>query len=186
MCIKGKFTIWNKSKKGEEPKAVETYDKSLIDSLSTLEEIEDTYEQYQQSLIKTKKEVTKHMSIINKLIEKYSKVVVSYCSFDKFKHLIISHINKINEIVSNYKEDKSYETLPSYFNEIYSKLIIQYGNIFSFHFIPLNYKEIYVNYFINETLHRTYEMIIISKDTEDYQTYTRLSIIILIFINGAL
>ena len=175
MCIKGKFTIWNKSKKSEEPKAVETYDKSLIDSLSTLEEIEDTYEQYQQSLIKAKTEVTNHMSIINKLIEKYSKVVVSYCFFDKFKHLIKSHINKINEIVSNYKEDKSYETLPSYFNEIYSKLIIQYGQIFGFHFIPLNYKEVYVNYFINETLHRTYEMIIISKDTKDYQTYIRLS-----------
>lgn len=176
MRIKGKFAIWNKNKKIEQPKEVETYDKSIIDSLSTLEEIEDTYEKYQQSLIKAKQTVTNHMSIINNLIEKYNSTVnFTYCSFDKFKHIIISHIYKIKVIVSHYKEDKSYDDLPSYFNEIYSKLIILYGNIFGFHFIPLNYKEVYVNYFINETLKRTYEMIFISKDTKDFHSYIRLS-----------
>ena len=81
------------------------------------------------------------------------------------------------ELENGYKLDcaDEHRFFGETFNEIYSKLIILYGNIFGFHFIPLNYKEVYVNYFINETLKRTYEMIFISKDTKDFHSYIRLS-----------
>lgn len=175
MTIKGKYCLWNKLINNKKLNYQNEVNKDNISSsLCSLCDIEEDYDKKKEIIVQIENKINRMKGKINKII----KIKINnYNSYLNLKNKIEFYLSSIHLLLYNSLEFPHSITIELYQNKIYSKLINKYRDLYGYRFILLNWKEIYLNYYINEALRKNEKLIKQALEIFDKETYKGLLLI---------
>lgn len=177
MTIKGKFCLWNKNLNLNNKIVSYQNDENKDDissSLCSLCDIEEDYDKKKEIILQIKHKINKIKDKINKIIK---MKINNYNSYLYLKNKVELYLSSIHLLLYNSHEFSNSLSIASYQNKIYSKLINKYCDLYGYRFILLNWKNIYLNYYINEALRKNEKLINQALELFDRETYNELLLI---------
>lgn len=175
MTIKGKYCLWNKHINNKKLKYQnEVNNDNISSSLCSLCDIEEDYDKKKEIIIQIEQKINRMKGKINKII----KIKINnYNSYLCLKNKVEFYLSSIHLLLYNSLEFPRSITIEFYQNKIYSKLINKYSDLYGYRFILLNWKNIYLNYYINEALRKNEKLIKQALEIFDKETYKGLLLI---------